>query len=313
MVISNMEDITTLPSMIGSPVSIEKFMSTNGEDPSMRVDDTESAKLQESLVNSLSTDFLHLFNNQQLSDIIFVLKDKQKLYAHKNILCARSSYFHSLLLIGMKETFQNEIEVNAWDPEVFTAIIRFIYSDQVLFGPETQVDRVWSLYMAARYYQLDRLLRLCEQFLISERLSIDTVCLLWNTSIDLDAKDVEIAARKYFEQHFEEITEAETFVYLNKDLLLSALKSEELFVSNQDKVAQAILKWGRAQMGMGVNITKQELFCTFFPLLRSIKRKWNPSQNIDEIKKAVCSCPFSFSDSFRWQTLSLPLVQRASA
>lgn len=288
MVISNMEDIVTLPSMIGSPVSIEKFMSTNGEDPSMKVDDIESAKLQEGLVNSLSTDFLHLFNNQQHSDITFVLKDKQKLYAHKNILCVRSSYFQSLFSIGMKETFQNEIEVNAWDPEVFTAIIRFIYSDQVLFGPETQVDRVWALYMAARYYQLERLLRLCEQFLITERLSIDTVCLLWNTSIDLDAKEVEAASRKYFEQHFEEITEAESFVYINKDLLLSALKSEELIVSNQDKVAQAILKWGRAQMGMGINITKQELFCTFFPLLRSVKRKWNPTQNIEEIKKTVC-------------------------
>jgi len=205
----------------------------------------------------------------------------------------------------MKESFEREIQVAEWDPEIFTAIIRFIYSDQVLFSQDTQTDRVWSLFMAAKYYGLDRLLRLCEQFLISEKLSLETVCLLWNVSAEVDAKQVEAACRKYFEQQFENIIvhPCDNFNYLHKDLFLNALKSEDLMVSDQDKVAKAVLKWGQAQMSNpNTNITKQELFCTFFPLLR-LRRK-NPSgslPSVEDLKKAVGISCAGFDSELRDQ------------
>jgi len=280
--------LSTTTAVIGSPVSVESLTSKNAElDGQTLVSSKHSTSSQEhTIVNSLSTDFLSLFNNSELSDITFILKNNEKLFAHRNILITRSSYFRSLFLNGMKESYQKEIEVKAWDPSIFIAIIRFIYTDQVLFTAETVVESIWGLFTASRYYGLERLQKLCQQFLINEKLSLETVCLLWNTASELDAKEVQETCTNYFLQHFENIMHTEGFISLHRDLFLAALRSSELMVSDPDKVSQAVLHWGRAQMNNpNSNITKQELFCTFFPLLR-LKRRCAPF-NTQELKQMI--------------------------
>lgn len=289
------EILSVVPAVIGSPNSIEKFLGETASDAMQsdeakpKTDATNSSSMSSDVAapaasNALSSDFLHLFNNAELSDITFVLKDNQKLFAHKNILVTRCTYFRSLFLNGMKESFQKEIEVKAWDPEIFITVIRFIYSDQVLFSAQTQLDRVWSLFMAAKYYGLDRLQRLCEQFIVLEKITADCVCLLWNTSLEMDAKEVEACCRRYFAHNFETATVSDGFQFLHRDLFLSALKSPELIVSNQDKVAQAVLSWGRAQMSNPASgVSKQDLFTTFFPLLRMPHR----TSLVEQVKQSV--------------------------
>jgi len=322
LVVLNMEEIiSTFLVILGSPVPLEIAPSPHNSNSNMSVgsfcsDNSQPADAEqqqqpqqqqtvfaqlmsssfdisesetENIVNSLSTDFLHLFNNPELSDITFALRENQKCFAHKNILITRSTYFRSMFLSGMKESFQQEIEINAWDPEIFMAVLKFIYSDQIVFSSETQTDKVWALHMAAKYYNLDRLLKLCEQFLIGEKLDLEGVCLLWNTSVsvEIDAKQVAAACRKYFETHFEAISTTEGFSMLNKELFLDVLGSEDLIISSQEKVSEAVLKWGRIQMSKNDGITKQELFCQFFPLLR-MRRKWAPMNlSLEETKNAV--------------------------
>ena len=49
-------------------------------------------------------------------------------HTHKLILGIHSEYFYRLLLSGMKETSQNEMEFKDMDPEIFQIIINYIYS-----------------------------------------------------------------------------------------------------------------------------------------------------------------------------------------
>ena len=47
-------------------------------------------------------------------------------HTHKLILAMHSEYFYRLLLSGMKETSQNEMEFKDMDPDTFQIIIQYI-------------------------------------------------------------------------------------------------------------------------------------------------------------------------------------------
>jgi len=283
-VILSMEEILgSFSTVLGCPISIEHALESQHTNDGL----VDVKVPREKHVNSLAADFLHLLNNPELSDITFILRDTQRCFAHKNILISRSPYFRSLLMNGMKESFQTEITVTEWEPELFMAVLRFIYSDQVLFSTLTSNEFIWELYMAAKYYSLDRLARLCEQAVISDKISIETVCLLWNTASELDSKPVEQACIRFMEQNFEQIVKTDHYFILPKELFLYVLQAEGLVVSSQDVVSEAIRRWAKAQTDVyGVDtVSKQELFYQFFPLQR-IHRKCPPINNVD-IKNSV--------------------------
>lgn len=55
-------------------------------------------------MNDLSRDFEQMVNDDQFSDVQFLVESK-KVHAHKAILCARSDYFRAMFSNQMKETF----------------------------------------------------------------------------------------------------------------------------------------------------------------------------------------------------------------
>lgn len=283
-----MEDIGCLSTVLGCPISVERAEAVTS--PSSNMGPVDPFKTRG--VNSLSTDFLNLLNNPELSDVTFILKNKQRWFAHKNVLTARSPYFRSLFLNGMKETFETEkeIEVSEWDPSIFETVMRFIYTDQLKLS-DFDLDSLWELYLAARYYGLDRLCKLCEHFLSTELLTPETASSIWKTAVDLDAKKTETACLRYFEQNFESISKTQSFLELPKELLMKVLRSEELVVSANHVIMDAILNWSKAQLADCENKTeaKKNLFCEFFPVLR-MKRKWTQPQNLTAIKTAVGTC-----------------------
>ena len=53
-------------------------------------------------------------------------------HTHKLILGIHSEYFYRLLLSGMKETSQNEMEFKDMDPEIFQIIINYTFPKYVM-------------------------------------------------------------------------------------------------------------------------------------------------------------------------------------
>ena len=75
--------------------------------------------------NNKKLDLKKLVNNKLFSDVTFLVEDKP-LYAHKNILFARSDVLIAFVTNGMKESNQNEIVINGIKYEVFLALMQFI-------------------------------------------------------------------------------------------------------------------------------------------------------------------------------------------
>lgn len=99
-------------------------------------------------------------------------------HAHHVILTARSKVFRAMLDGPMKEGLEGRVTVAEVEPEVFGALLHFIYTDDL---PEELAEggldaaMAQHLLMAADRFQVPRLRRICEQRLL-ENLDVDTVC-----------------------------------------------------------------------------------------------------------------------------------------
>jgi len=107
------------------------------------------------------SDFEKLFISQTGSDVCFII-DGQEIKAHKLILAARSPVFAAMFLSNMMEKILERIEIPEIDPDVFNALLRYIYTAQV----QVTEDNAEPLLAAADKYLLPSLKFKCEQFII---------------------------------------------------------------------------------------------------------------------------------------------------
>lgn len=87
----------------------------------------------------LQQDLAQLINNKKSSDVIFKFGEKE-LYAHRNILAARSSYFEAMFEHDTIESQYSAVEVTDISSGVFREMLTFLYvgrasydSEQILF------------------------------------------------------------------------------------------------------------------------------------------------------------------------------------
>ncbi|KAL2320509.1 hypothetical protein Fmac_029478 [Flemingia macrophylla] len=137
--------------------------------------------------SDLEAHFGVLLENEESSDVTFLVGG-EKFYAHKIILAARSATFRSELFNGkvVKDAVNREIVVPDIEPEIFKALLHFIYRDTLVEDGELLVSRSEllsfesfpaKLLAAAEKYSLPRLKLMCESELC-KHLSIDTVAFM---------------------------------------------------------------------------------------------------------------------------------------
>jgi speckle-type POZ protein len=120
-----------------------------------------------------------LLQSQVGADVMFSVSG-ESFAAHKNILAARSPVFKAEFFGEMVEKTSKCVEITDMDPEVFKAMLHFIYTDMMpgeFVNQLEAVDRMamaQHLLVAADRYGLDRLRIMSEQRL-SLSISIDTV------------------------------------------------------------------------------------------------------------------------------------------
>ncbi|XP_041493790.1 speckle-type POZ protein-like [Microtus oregoni] len=109
---------------------------------------------------TLVDDLGELWENSRFTDCCLVVADKE-FRAHKAILAAHSPVFRAMFEHDMEESRTNHIEIHDLKPEVFKAMMDFIYTgkEPVL---HSMVDAVLA---AADKYGLERLKVMCESAL----------------------------------------------------------------------------------------------------------------------------------------------------
>jgi len=113
--------------------------------------------------SSFNDDFGKLVNNPLLSDVTFIVEDKE-IWATKALLACRSEHFHALFYGGMRESqalHQESIEIPDMEHDIFLALLQYIHTDRVS-ADVTNAEMAVKLLIAAERFLLDRLKSLCE-------------------------------------------------------------------------------------------------------------------------------------------------------
>ncbi|CAN6193649.1 unnamed protein product [Urochloa humidicola] len=132
-------------------------------------------------MSDLHKHFGELWRSQKGTDVTFLVAGEH-IAAHKCVLAARSPVFMAELFGDMKETASQSIVIEDMEPEVFKALVQFIYTDtsppELEEGQEEDAGAMAQhLLAAADRYVMERLKLMCEEKLCGG-ISVDTAATL---------------------------------------------------------------------------------------------------------------------------------------
>lgn len=164
-----------------------------------------------------------LVNNPDMYyDITFIVEDRP-IYAHKAIIAVQCAHFQAMFSSGMKESRSSEILVPDWSYSTFLQLLEFLYAGCI----ETLgFDDALELIGLADHYNLDGLLRLCENTLMNS-VNDENICTILRAAQHYQVISLKQKCMNYILTNFETVVETKGFDSLSADphLLLEVTRS----------------------------------------------------------------------------------------
>ena len=108
--------------------------------------------------------FRYITMNTQYNMTIFISTFSHFLTAHRAILAARCEYFNAMFRKGgMIESSEATVHVSKHEPQIFTSMLEFIYSNSVMQLFSFSSDEVMALMSLANEYLIEELKTICVQ------------------------------------------------------------------------------------------------------------------------------------------------------
>ncbi|TVU31093.1 hypothetical protein EJB05_22762, partial [Eragrostis curvula] len=136
-----------------------------------RAEDVEEEAVNSPVLVSVPPSNLHhylgdLLLTEKGADVVFLV-GAETFAAHRCVLAIRSPVFRAELFGTMKEgvTCTGVVRIDDMEPQVFKALLHFVYTDSLPEANEAEEEDVMSqhLIVAADRYNLERLKLICEQ------------------------------------------------------------------------------------------------------------------------------------------------------
>lgn len=157
--------------------------------------------------STIINDLKEYVNNPFLSDINFLLNDKQdKIYAHK-ILLIRVEYFKAMFSNDMRESNQSEIIIQDIDKQTFLWLLEFIYTDEIDDKIPIDYD---NLFLAADRFGVNRLKKLCENCILAN-ISIENAATILGLADAHHCIELKKKSLEYILDNFDEVSKTDSF------------------------------------------------------------------------------------------------------
>jgi len=173
----------------------------------------------------------------ELCDVVINVGTR-KIFAHRVILAACSPYFRAMFTGELTESRQSEITIRDMDETALETLIEFCYTSYIV----VEESNVQTLLPAACLLQLAEIQEVCCEFL--KRQLDPSNCLGIRAFADTHAcRDLLRIADKFTQHKFVEVVENEEFLLLPIEQLIEICRSEELNVTTEEQVYQAVMAW----------------------------------------------------------------------
>ncbi|XP_073499675.1 BTB/POZ domain-containing protein 19 isoform X3 [Phyllobates terribilis] len=175
--------------------------------------------------SSLPAALRGLINNEQFSDVSFVVgKQRQVVHAHRCILMCRCKVFHRMFSHQLQaaqtpQEMQVPFVLADVQPEVFLAVIEFIYTNSVTLNSVI----------------------LCVDF-ISRTLTVDMACEALQAAVSYGQNDLQQRCLSFIERHTVEIIKTQSFRELSDLGIVNILQSDRLSI-DEVPLIQAVREW----------------------------------------------------------------------
>ncbi|CAM2119170.1 BTB/POZ domain-containing protein 19 isoform X1 [Caretta caretta] len=184
-----------------------------------------------------------LVNNPRFSDVTFVVgRERQEVFAHRCILACRCQTFQGMLCQpqpGAQEPWppQTPLVLSHVQPEVFLAVIEFLYTNSVTLNSLIALE----VFTSAVEYGLVDLRKLCVEFLTGA-LSVELVCEALQAAVTYGQMDLQQHCLVFVEDHTREVVQTRGFHELSGAALGVVLQSDRLAIDEPDLI-RAVREW----------------------------------------------------------------------
>ncbi|XP_024085008.1 BTB/POZ domain-containing protein 9 isoform X2 [Cimex lectularius] len=215
-------------------------------------------------INSLSDDIKALYLNDDYSDVTLRVEG-ESFKAHKVILAARSEYFRALLYGGMRESSQTEISLCVSNVVAFKSLLKYIYTGRLSLA--TLEDVTLDILGLAHQYGFQNLEKaICDFFIDS--LSTQNVFSIYDAARLYQLKNLTETCKTYIDQNIPSTLASHT----NSFLLLSAEGLKEIierhsFYAPELEIFKIVLAWCEANNMKGTPQLQHVLSAVRFELM----------------------------------------------
>jgi BTB/POZ domain-containing protein 1/2 len=185
---------------------------------------------------------LFLLHTHTMADVHFAVGGERCLIAaHRFLLCAGSAVFDAMFNGALSEQREAVVELPDIEPCAFRALLRFLYTDEVVIGPDTVMTTLY----AAKKYAVPALEQACVEFL-KKNLSSENAFLLLTQACLFDEPQLAAICLETIDKSTSEAIAAEGFVDIDRDTLVAVLQRDTLGI-REVKLFKAVCRWAEAE------------------------------------------------------------------
>lgn len=185
------------------------------------------------------------FSSGELTDVEIILDGSDVVTgAHKLVLSAWSVPLLKMFTNGMRESRTRQICIRDVQPDVFLAMLKFMYRSHLDLGDDELDSFLLSLLILADRFGIPLLQHACSLKLI-EVLSKESVFSILRVAASLPCCELlQDACVEFFAKHFEDCIEHSSDLGdLDISSLMKIIQSADLCVSTEERVLNAMILW----------------------------------------------------------------------
>lgn len=182
--------------------------------------------------------FEEMRKREELCDLT-IKAGNNSISAHKVVLSAAIPYFRTLFTGHTAEA--GEKDIGDLDHIAVELLINFAYTSKVAIS----IENAQSLLLAADILQLNQVKDACVEFL-SKRLDANNVVQMRTLAFDLNISKLAKESDNYIRQNFQTFCKSDSFLNLSPSHVKEIISHDELNVSGEQIVFEAVMKWVKA-------------------------------------------------------------------